>query len=162
LILTTIASCALCGCATSPPLSSGGGHEEPQFNAEVPTNSPVDYEDHQIDNRSFEVWGHATGDNSPSRSAHAAMRRAAQLTIAHGMDGFTMVVDGQPPITCAHQGEGTAKSTTCSPGSGKVILPSAHFVFWMMSAEEGVAARRVGHMVYDAGRILGDGPRMPP
>jgi hypothetical protein len=89
------------------------------------------------------------------------MRRAAELTVANGMDGFTIVEVGQPPISCATQGEGAARSTSCSPGTGRLVPPASHILIYMLSSEEGLAAIRVGHTVYDAGRILGEAPRVP-
>jgi hypothetical protein len=180
-VRSTIASCALFGCATADsPAGSPKEHEERRINNPSqagspespkddeerrindpsPAGSPEDHEERRINDRSFEVKGHARGDKNRSRAAHAAMRRAAELTVANGMDGFTILADGQPPITCTTQGEGTARSTTCSLGSGKVVLPSADIVIYMLNSEEGLAAIARGHTVYDAGRILGGVPRI--
>lgn len=137
------------GCATGyHPLGFGGGYEE-----------------RQINDRSFEVWFHGNGYTRSSAAQEGAMRRSAELTVSREMAGFVISLDmGEAnvstihqPVNCTPNGMG---GVTCTGGDVQISKPSAHMVIVLLTATEAKEAITRGAIVYDAGRLLGQGPRI--
>lgn len=102
------------------------------------------YYETQVNDRAFQVHFSGNGYSSESYSAQMALRRAAELTVLHGFDGFVI----------AGQNTSSSTSTYYNSSNGATSLiskPSSDITIVMMKLAE---RERTGGVFYDAKMLL--------